>query len=602
MVANQEETMKTAVWLSLFILPLATAQQPVPLSYGVPDDMHFFVHGMTSQTPDPAFARLERAVRMLADSGIYEDVIDLATMDMSEREREEVSGVIEHVCGLISRVDWPLLVEREMVFAYRMSMPIPEYIAIFRVPEDRVGEQIAGLKAMLDGFAEMAGLPPESVREVKRQTGTLTVFSVKGVPVLLAAGTVGDALVLSTSTRLATASMRLLARGDGARSLGANARFEQGLSQLPAPTEDVFFVDLHGMVDFWRLVTRMAMMEAGGHGEQGQWRREILGLATVLIDEIDVIDHVVATTNSDGQTTQSTSLIQLVPDFESTEMMAVVGRQRPWTDWHRRVPADATGFGFDTGMNFAALYDLIVARMRESDVMEAMLREHQLPLDEFRDGLGHISGEMAWVSLPPTGLDGCAMGEMVCSLRLVKPDAIAGMLPQWVDDASRFLASRGQSMVVTSRDGIYEIELAAFPWLHPTIGVRNDELVFATSPAALARIERVQQDLEPGIRERAEFRALGIGDHDTVESLAYGRVSAGAGGLPDLISAVGFGMSMLPEDGDTRPIIKLGMILSKLTRALRELDVGYDWGMEAMAGKTADTWITRSVFRFHQHL
>ena len=69
--------MRTTIWLSLslFLLPLATAQQPVPLSYGVPDDVHFFVHGMVSQTPDPAFARFERAVGMLADSGIHEDLI-----------------------------------------------------------------------------------------------------------------------------------------------------------------------------------------------------------------------------------------------------------------------------------------------------------------------------------------------------------------------------------------------------------------------------------------------------------------------------------------------------------------------------------------------
>lgn len=592
--------MRSAPWLSLLLIPLASAQQPVPLACGVPDDVHFFVHGLTSPTPDPAMARFDCAMRMLVDSGIHEDVIDLATIDLGARQREEVRGMIRHVCNLIGRVDWPLLVEREMVIAYRMSMPMPEYMAIFRVPTDRVAGQLSGLKEMLGGLAEMLGLPPDSVREVERQSGTMTVLAVQGSPLELAAGAVGDTLVMSTSTRMTAASMRLLAQGDGARSMATSEQFKTSLAQLPPPTEDAVYVDVHGLMDFCRQVMKTALLGMGGQGERANWSREIIGLATAMIDEFDVVDHVLATTRSDGTTTTATSVVQLVPDFNSTGLARVVAGQQPWTDWYKRVPADATGFGFDPGIDYAALFDLVVARLRESEPIAAELGRQQRVLDALRDGLGHISGEMAWVSFPTAGPEGCTIGETVAILRLEKPDAIAALLPQWLGSASQFLAGRGQRMTVTTRDGVHRIDLAAFPWMHPTLGVRGDELVLASSPAALAKVDRVRQGLEPGIRQRADFAALGVGGRDAVDALSYGRMTTGMGGLPDLISAAGFGLSLLPEDRDTRPILKLGTILTKLAPAMRELDLGYDWAMESMPGKTAETWVSRSVVRYHE--
>ena len=81
--------MKSVVWLSLTLLisaPLG-AQERVPLGCAVPPDVHFYVHGMTSQTPDPGWAACERAMRIVADSGVHEDILDLATMDMGGRAR-----------------------------------------------------------------------------------------------------------------------------------------------------------------------------------------------------------------------------------------------------------------------------------------------------------------------------------------------------------------------------------------------------------------------------------------------------------------------------------------------------------------------------------
>ncbi len=154
-------------------------------------------------------------------------------------------------------------------------------------------------------------------------------------------------------------------------------------------------------------------------------------------------------------------------------------------------------------------------------------------------------------------------------------------------------------MAVVSHHGIHELKIAALPWIRPTIGVRDDELVFATSGAALARIDRVRDGRAPDIRERVDFTSLGLGDRDAVEALAFGRMASGMGSFADLLGTAGFALSILPQDCESSGLLTIGTILTKLAPACRELDFGYDWAMEAMPGKAPNTWITRSVYRYH---
>ncbi|MBM4063956.1 MAG: hypothetical protein FJ265_23090, partial [Planctomycetes bacterium] len=341
--------MLRAALLSSFLLPLLSAQ--VPLSQAVPADMHFVVHGMTSATPDPGWVRFERAVGMLAESGIHEDVLALATLELSPAERERVHAGVAHAFALLGRVDWALLTAQEVVFAYRIALPMPEYVAAFRVPAARAGEQLTAVREMLAGFAEFSGLPPGAVHEVERESGRTVVLAVQGIPVQFAAGTTGDVLVMATSAQLASTSLRLLQAGTEGRSFGTSERFLHGRAALPPASEDELFFDVRGLFDFYRQALRLGLMGASGQGEQARRSREVIDVMLALLDEFDVIDHVQSTTCCDGTTTTSVSRVCFVADFDSTPLAAAVGRQRPWSDWHRRVPVDASGFGFDGGID-----------------------------------------------------------------------------------------------------------------------------------------------------------------------------------------------------------------------------------------------------------
>ena len=120
-----------------------------------------------------------------------------------------------------------------------------------------------------------------------------------------------------------------------------------------------------------------------------------------------------------------------------------------------------------------------------------------------------------------------------------------------------------------------------------------------TSPAAMAKIDRVWRGEEPDIRSSESFARLGIGKGDTVDYLGFGRVHASLGGFANLLGAAGFGLSMLPKERDTRPLLKMGAILSKLAPFFRELDMSFDWGTEIVTTTAPDTIMSRTIYRYH---
>lgn len=574
----------------------AQDRQRVPLGYGVPKDVHFYVHGLTSKNRDPGLRKLDKAIGRLVESRIHEDILDLATIDLSPERRREARAVFDHVLGLFDLVDWGLLVEREVVFAYRLAMPLPEYLVMFRVPEDRVGTQVDGMKKLLAEFAKLVGVPETSVRDVELRAGKMTVFEVEHVPVQISAGAVGDVFVLSTSSRMGASVMKKLAKGDAKGSLVGSDRFRTSLEHLPKATEDTLFVDIGGVLGFLKQV--MQLGKAGAAGARDPEAADMVAMLRAILDELDVCDHLMNTTVSDGTTVTSTALVKMRPDFDSSSLATLFTGQKPWSGWTRFVPADATEFYFDTGMNPAAFCDLGIQLLKEN------LRDPEIPtkvLTDLRDDLlANISGESAYVALSRVGPEGCALGDCVTFLRLDKSEGVLDRVKGWLEGLARHLSTRGQKMAVVTAEGVHEVRLEAFPWIRPAIAVREDCLVVATSSAALAKVDRVRAGEERSIRSRQEFATLGIGKADSTEYLAYGRIDSSMNGFANLVSAAGFFLSLLPEERDTRAAIKLGAILTKLAPALRELRIKFDWGTELLPSTTPDVIMSRTVYHHHR--
>jgi len=582
-----------ALALCLFpLLAVRAGAQSVPLANGVARDAHMVIHGRTSQTPDPAAVALEKALGGLIESGIHEDILDLATMGMPTRKAERVRQTFHHVVGLLGKTDWNDLMGREVVFVETFGVPMPEYTLLCRVPEDRVSGHLADLREMFAGFAQMIGDELASVEEVERRTGKMVVFRVERAPVQLAAGAVGDVIVLSSSTSATTAAMRRLA-GGGKGSLEAEERYQESMRQLPPGTEGTFYLNVDGLMGF---LSQGLQLAAGAVGRDP--RSELaVALCRELVEELDVVDHLASSTASDGRTVTSTTLIRLKPDYQDSIWFDLCGKQQPWTEWYRYVPENATGFAFDSGVDVAGMLDwfteLAVDCAGGPD--NAPWAQSRL-YARVREIAGHLSGEAACITFPQVGEAGCACGETVVLLRLEKTDGVA----EWLRDHLRHFASyagrRGQEVEVASRDDLNEIVVSALPWIRPVVGVRDGMIVLATSPAALEQLARVQSGEARDIRSSERFAELGVGKGG--HYFDYYQQDASLGQFSNLVSGVGFLLALLPADRETRPAIKLGAILTKLAPALRQLDMSLDVGSDVLPSENPEVVMSRRVVRY----
>ncbi|MHC5064856.1 MAG: hypothetical protein ACYTG5_12885 [Planctomycetota bacterium] len=565
--------------------------QSVPLGYGVPHDAHYYVHGMTSETPDPGTVMFENMLGKLVDSGIHEDLFDLATVDLKKERRMELRAAFDHVMNLCGMVDWALLGKEELVFAYKMSLPLPEYVALFRVPADQVAGQIEGMEKLMGQLSMLLGVQVAPLRNIELEAGTLKALEVPGAPLQFAAGGIGDVFVLSTSSRLAVSTMKRLARGDGRGSLVTSDHFAKSVSKLPKATEATFFVDIEGLLGFFE----QAMLIAQANNRGGQGQAEMLSLMTAIFDEIGIARHVLVSMESDGQSATSTALVAMQPGYEDSNFAQLFVNQQPWTDWTRYVPAEASEFYFDSGIDLAGLCDLGIQIVREN------LRQPEIPMmvmKQLRDGLfANISGEAAYVMLPAMD-GGCPLGEMVSLWRLNSSEGVLHGIERTLEGVSDMLANKGQELDFIIRDESIELDLPAFPWIRPTIAIREGCLVLATSPTALNKIDRVYMGEEPSIRSCEDFAAMGVGKGKDAQYLAYGYMDSGMDGLANLVSGAGFFMSLMPEQKDTRVAIKLGAVLTKLGPALRELQMEFDWGTEILPSEDPDVVMSRTVYRY----
>ncbi len=586
--------------------PVSSAQPEresnVPLLRGVPADVHFFTHGVTPKSPDPASEAFSRAASRFVESGAHRDLARLLMLRLPADARAQAAAAADEAFRLVGAVDWSLLIEKEVAFAFKLGMPFPEYLFLFRVPPDRAAEEIAALGDCIRGLVRLGGAEV-AAREAERTTGKMTVLSMPGGVVEIALASVGDALVVSTNVNLAATSMSKLAGGtDDGTVLGKEA-VARATAGLPQVRDSVEYFDVRAFFSF--VLQSLAVVSATMHAnESAAVANQFIGLASAILQEMDCVEGVATAYASDGKSLTTTSRVLMRPEAQSSRFLRVFSKQEPWTDWVRRVPRDATAFSFEPGLDLAALYDFGVEMLKENvsasgEILaqwDAIQSRMGFRLRE--DVLSCVSGESASVSFPALE-GGCALGECVTFLKLERPDAVAAALKDGLGLAARYVTGRGQEMaVLDSEGGLHEIRVAAFPWIAPLVGVRGNELIFATSKAALARIDRVSLGEERNVLSDPRFAELGVGrSQGRTISIGYSRLEASGEPIASIFTGVGFFLALLPEEPETEGPILAGRLIGKIGAALREIDFRADVASEVHEAADGSV-VTRSVLRF----
>jgi hypothetical protein len=554
----------------------ARAESPT-LAELVPDTVLFHIQAQASKER----TRLERpymqALESLVQSGIGKDIFDLAMMDSSEGEKDQARRFLRGAWRLVTTPNWKELTAKEVAFAGRVAapLPLPEYLVLFHVPADSVTARVGEFHQVFQKIAEFSqgrlSVTEEEIEGVK--VVHLVIF---GAPFTFSVAGHGEAVMLCSSEGLLLDVLRLAHSEDHVGSIAKSERFVQGVDSLSDPNDMQMFFDMTRYVGIFRNALTMAASQMGQDpNAQGAVR-----IFEIILNELGRLGSVTAV----EQSQKDRRITEARMTFESGDTEAfferLVREQRPLDNPISVVPKDAMAFYMTAGVRPLTIYDAILGLIREHlpdgaqhlQMWQAI--QDNVGVDLRADLLSWLDGGAGWIALP--GKRGGST-ELVLYLRLLEEDAARRVLEGTVRKIRKFVESRGQAMEIVElpdSDGkFWEIQIGAFPWLRPVVGLPGGYAVLASSRDAVNRIMKTYSGEAPNFTKNPAYKAMELPEGPLVE-VYYLDLKGSMEGVANLASGAGFVLSVLPNNYETRHARKLGAILTKLAVFIRAIDIG----------------------------
>jgi hypothetical protein len=568
-----------AGFLVLCQVPSA-AEEAASFATIVPSNVHFFGDWRATPEREKLMRPIFRAVKDLADSGIGRDIFDLATMELPQDKREEALALAHRVIELLKTPRWGQLLKKECSFSFKMTLPMPEYLLLFRVSSETADERRAEFRKVFSGFAEFAA-GRLAVNDSSRLGAEISKLEVTGTPIGVTVASKGDVLALSTSDPFLDGVLGLMDSPDAAGSIAKDPRFAAGLEGLGEGKDSKAFFDFSSYIAFLQGVLNFASAGAPEKSDAAGG----LSIARTVIEEIAKIGLISSTERTEGDRLVQESKISFTAKDGTPGFVEALARdQKPIEGFARVVPKDAVAFFMTSGVNPTTIYDALIGLLRERLPSGPRALEHWDRIQEKvgfnlrEDLLSWLDGGIGVISLPGRGRG--PMVEHVLVVRLRDAEKARRVLKSWYDCIKTHLEQRGQGIdlvEVKDMEDFREFRLAAFPRMRPVIGLPGDNLVIACSEGALKRVAATFRGEAPNFTENRAFAALKVPE-GPLSTVYYERMENSLQGLADIVAAAGFVASILPENHDTRPALKLGAILTKLGTFLRAVDLAVDRG------------------------
>lgn len=584
----------TVLFVGGLTVPATAHAGDFELGKYVPADVHFYGHWNDS----PARARLmkpyEDAMVKFFESGALNDILELATMELSEEERGQAMAIINQVLEILGTPAWEKLFTKEAAFAFKLVMPFPEYVFLFRVPHDEVAARLGEFRSTFEQVSQFA--PDQLVVSNESREGTeiTTLMLGPDAPFSISAASTGDVVMLTTSSRMRDEALSLGA-GHGAGITGSD-HYKKAFANLPAPQDGLVYFDLSGYIDFFRSIFAMTGMDAGPDpNAQGALSivmdglNELGRLGPLAVSEHTVGDRMFADVHMGLQPTEGTGFIE-----------KLIANQPPVSSFSKLVPAGAKSFYLTSGIDFAAAYDTILETVRsripaaeEGLAMWEGMQE-QAGFHLRNDLLSWLGGGGGWATVPSED----SICDTVFFLTVKDEDRARELIGKCIGMIEGYVESRGHDMSTVPMqgvDGFSEVTIAAIPFVRPAFGFREGTLILG-SAEAVKRVAMTEAGSHPGIMESPRFAALGEPPENVVE-VYYQDLEDSLKQLSEVVGVIGFVMSLLPEEHDTRPVIRVGHLLGKVSTLLRDLDLGLDYAAWTKWDAETHSWRGRVMTR-----
>ncbi|MBI4585358.1 MAG: hypothetical protein HY717_15200 [Planctomycetes bacterium] len=554
------------------------------LGAAIPADVQVYSRSKVSPAQASINEQVAAAFSKFARSGVLWDLVDLATTKMPPEGRDHVRQTVEKVLGALKKVSWGELVQKEVAFGVRLKLPIPEYLILFRIAEADGERHREGFRGLFKEIAELVGQPLVA-SESSEGDAKVASLGLQNAPFAIDASVRGDVLALSLSRELLFTSFNLMG---GKQAVGAagpiidSPKYQEGFGGLGKGADNEVYVDITGYIGFYKGLLGLAGMQAGSDPKA----QAIIGLLNLLLDELGRFGSFTQVGWIEGNRLIGEGRVTLQKGFETSLFYPVFGQQSPLKEPERLVPAEATAFYFSNGLNWTAFYDLAVSIVRDrvpqgADLLMRWDRlQERIRFHPREDLLSWLEGSWGWVAFP----GGKGQVERVFFCKLRDPEAARKNLRVGFERVKEFLEQRGQSIELEALEdqqppGLRVLRVDAFPGCRPVAGIFHDLLVVGSSAEAVGKIGATLRGESPSIAGNSTYQAVVARPEQAgVSEIHYADIQNQLEGLAQLLTGAGFFLSILPKDQQTRPLLKLGAILTKVGVLVRELDLGLKAG------------------------
>lgn len=569
------------------LLPgMARAQLPERFTLGrmVPDDCWMVLH--FAHNPEPERAWIEERWTPVCEEfqkqKIWEDVKQLVFSQMGEADRAQAEAMVTTWSALLEAVDWEDLVQEEFVFAERLTPMIPDYMILVRGVEGSGEANATALAAILQQIAAMTELQvtPSDVSGAQLWTMPL------GVPYTIELFRKGDVIGLVAGDNIAKELLSMLAGEEMKRPFVDAPRFQEALSLVPKPEDGVLYFDFKMLLQNINGLMQMAMAKEADTEDA----RQGIEVVKKVLDMVDMGDYLVATVETSGKRELTHSVFKVQQGKENCPLSNICLNRKPFEKFDTYIPVDATSF------SVSGFIDLELAYKTVMDFIKNEVPDGEEAITEINNGLASVgfdpqadvfswwSGEMISISLPAAMQGPMASGESVLMVRVKDKTLAAEKVNLAIDKLAAFMQQQGQALMVApaqvKAEGFRTVThpMMMMMGVNPVVGVHDEWLMLASSPAALNKCLDVASGAAPSIMENTRFRQEGLVPKGPVTAASFSDLSNLGQELAMVVQMIGMfgGMAMAsapPDAADEVKVVQKAFgILSKLGPVLNKID------------------------------
>jgi hypothetical protein len=595
---------------SLAVLPSASVQA-LDLKDAAPADVFLAVHARHNAERDYQKQYYEEVWATVQKTRLLDRVLQIAQSRMNDGDAEQFVAIRDSLKDAVSPIEWDkVLNASETLYAQRFAMPSAQHILMMRIPDggaDGLREAVGNLFRLAD---EAAGDNISVVTEDIGGFDSMVLQLPDGVPFHPLAGVKDDVFLFASSREIAREAVKLL-NDPSAESKFDDPRVAEALSHLPEAEDVISFFDGQALATQMKGIVSFVEQQAGGNPEA----ERVVQLLNQVFDQFDAFDYEISVEYTDGYQNRSAGFGKYADGARNTVLGKMTQSQKPFENWGKWVPADATAFSLNSGINIRPLYtwamEVIPASFPEAqqglDQFAAIQDQFDVHLDE--DVLQSFTGEVASMTFAggqqtPFGQS----GQSVVYMRCENPERIQELLHRAMNTLGQIpqVASQGVGLKeIPGMDGFEELtaNAMAMSGMRPVIGFKDGWMIFGTHAEAVQKVDLTKSGEAPSIEGSELFTQFNLPVEGAVNSISYENSAKSTRDAAMALQQVGMMapmfLGMAAQNGGDRESMEVVQEVLGLLPAVGQIIGKFDFIESKLsvtqAGPTDNTYIRHGV-------